>query len=709
MNVRRAAQVLGSCLAVLAAPGVARAQLPAGPEFRINENTIGLQRAASPAFLADGSFVVTWMDGLQVQEGEIMARRYSASGLPLGGQFQVNSYSTGYQYLSAAAAAPDGRFVVVWTGFDDSFHGVRLRAYDGQGNPAGPERPVNTETLNDQWFPRVAHGGDGFLVTWLGNGLSARLFDAAGLARGAEFRVDANTFVGAVTSVTGWRGGFMVAFSSPHVNGEADVFVRRFDRDAIPVGVEFRVNTTLPGYQAQPSMAAAPDGSFVVAWESLGQDGDLFGIMARGFAADGTPLGPETLVNAGTTGSQRHPRIVADAQGGFVVAWSSGFPQEPGPDGSRDAVVARRLARGGRPLGTDFRVNTYTTGDQGGVDAAGLPDGRVLLAWTSVGQDGHVSGAYAQRYGALAPVRLDVDLTAGPSSNANGVFEPGESAIVAPVWRNLNTSAVAVNGTAFAFGGPGAAAYGVVDGTADYGTVAPDATASCTTAANCYVLSVSAPPARPATHWDARLEEDLSVPRSASWRVHLGDSFADVPRASVFYRSVETVLHHGITAGCGGAAYCPGAATAREQMAVFLLVAREGMGYVPPACAPPNLFEDVPESSPYCRWIEELARRGITGGCDATHFCPAAGVTREQMAVFVLRALDPALDPPACTTPVFADVPAASVFCRWIEELARRGVVAGCGGGNYCPADMVTREQMAVYLAATFSLVLYPA
>ncbi|HET8644233.1 MAG TPA: S-layer homology domain-containing protein, partial [Vicinamibacteria bacterium] len=62
---------------------------------------------------------------------------------------------------------------------------------------------------------------------------------------------------------------------------------------------------------------------------------------------------------------------------------------------------------------------------------------------------------------------------------------------------------------------------------------------------------------------------------------------------------------------------------------------------------------------------------------------------------------------PACTTPLFADVPASSPFCRGVEELARRGVVTGCGGGNYCPADPVTREQMGVFITATFGLALY--
>jgi hypothetical protein len=56
---------------------------------------------------------------------------------------------------------------------------------------------------------------------------------------------------------------------------------------------------------------------------------------------------------------------------------------------------------------------------------------------------------------------------------------------------------------------------------------------------------------------------------------------------------------------------------------------------------------------------------------------------------------------------LFADVPETSAFCRWIEELANRGVVTGCGGGNYCPVASVTREQMGVFLTQTFGLVLY--
>jgi hypothetical protein len=187
----------------------------------------------------------------------------------------------------------------------------------------------------------------------------------------------------------------------------------------------------------------------------------------------------------------------------------------------------------------------------------------------------------------------------------------------------------------------------------------------------------------------------------------VGESFSDVPKASQSYRFVETLLHKGITAGCAAGLYCPANATTREQMAAFVLLAKEGSGYTPEACSPPNSFLDVPESSPFCDVIEELARRGVVSGCGNGFYCPSAAVSREQMAVFVLRTLDPTIDPPACTTPIFADVPASSPFCRWIEELARRGVVGGCGGGNYCPNAPVTREQMAVFLVGTLGLTLY--
>jgi hypothetical protein len=75
------------------------------------------------------------------------------------------------------------------------------------------------------------------------------------------------------------------------------------------------------------------------------------------------------------------------------------------------------------------------------------------------------------------------------------------------------------------------------------------------------------------------------------------------------------------------------------------------------------------------------------------------GITREQMTLTLAQALD-VFQPPACVpgSEMFNDVPASSPFCPFIEELSRRGITGGCGGGNFCPGDPVTRQQMAVFL-----------
>ena len=299
----------------------------------------------------------------------------------------------------------------------------------------------------------------------------------------------------------------------------------------------------------------------------------------------------------------------------------------------------------------------------------------------------------------VAPVVNSVD----PAGN--NVLQPNEAVIMAPTWRNTGSAAVALTGALTNFTGPTGPTYNLVDAAADYGTIAPASNASCGT--NCYSLSISSA-SRPAVHWDASVVETVNPSATAkTWTLHVGDTFTDVAAANPFYRFIETIVHKGVTGGCTTTTYCPGAATTRDQMAVFVLVAREPAGYSPVACGTTPMFTDVPVTSPFCKWIEELSRRGVVTGCGTGLYCPASPANREQMAVFVLRTLDPALNPPNCTTPMFADVPASSPFCKWFEELSRRGVVTGCGGGNYCPGAPVTREQMSVFLAVTFGLVLY--
>lgn len=183
-------------------------------------------------------------------------------------------------------------------------------------------------------------------------------------------------------------------------------------------------------------------------------------------------------------------------------------------------------------------------------------------------------------------------------------------------------------------------------------------------------------------------------------------SFADVPPTYWAWRFIESLATHGVTPGCGGGNYCPDLDMTRGEMALFLLRAKEGAGYVPAPCTTAP-FLDVPCSDPRAPWIRDLVARGVTAGCGGGFYCPEASVTRSQMAVFLLATKEgagwapPALD---CTVPVFSDVPCTSPFAPWINELVNRGITAGCGLGVFCPENKVTRGQMAVFLSTTFGL-----
>jgi sulfur transfer complex TusBCD TusB component (DsrH family) len=141
-------------------------------------------------------------------------------------------------------------------------------------------------------------------------------------------------------------------------------------------------------------------------------------------------------------------------------------------------------------------------------------------------------------------------------------------------------------------------------------------------------------------------------------------------------------------------------------MAVFLLKGKLGVCYAPPA-ATGTVFGDVPANGFAAAWIEDLAARGITGGCGGGNYCPTAPVTRAQMAVFLLKtSLGTTYAPPPASGSVFQDVPVGSFAADWIEDLAARNITAGCSASPslYCPATPNTRGQMATFITKTFRL-----
>lgn len=182
-------------------------------------------------------------------------------------------------------------------------------------------------------------------------------------------------------------------------------------------------------------------------------------------------------------------------------------------------------------------------------------------------------------------------------------------------------------------------------------------------------------------------------------------TFADVASNYWAWQYIERLYNSGITGGCSTnpLSYCPTNPVTRAQMAVFLLKGIHGSSFTPPAVGGSTGFSDVDITHWAAAWIKQLAAESITGGCGSGIYCPENTVTRAQMAVFLLKAMHGASYSPPNVSPTFGDT--SSHWAEdWIEQLAVEGITSGCAAGLYCPENPVTRDQMAVFLVKAFNL-----
>jgi streptogramin lyase len=683
----------------------------------------------------------------------------TAQSMPLGEEFQVNTYTPAAQLRSAVASSPAGDFFVVWESGPGPSMYIRGRSFDATGAPAGAEFPIGSAPGSR---PEVAASTSGFVVAWNDTAtetIVAQRFDPSGAPQGTEFQVSSSTAdlqQDDPQIAMGADGDFVIVWTAFDDEEEDNVFGRRFDAAGTPLGADFQVSTATESFEVSSDVALDASGAFVVVWEhetfdgfryayarlydgagtvlgspflltgeqgecpSVGRDaGGAFvatwinladnannEVLVRRFDAGANPLAPAFQVNTFATDTEGCPRIAMGGSGGFVVTWASERRDEPGIN--KDGVFAQRYDSGGRRLGAEFQVNTYTTDNQYGPSVAIDDRDGFVVTWHSLHQDGSGFGIFGKRGGFPDARLMKVDERAsGGASDVNGVLESGERVTVDPAWLNASSFPQPLSSAVSNLTGPGGPLYTLHDASADYGTIAPGATNDCFTAtADCLEVTVSGP--RSVSHWDATFHEALSAPVSKSWALHVGESFFDVPRTYPFYRHIETLFHNLVTVGCGGTAYCPATGVNRQQMAVFLLRSKYGLHFVPPP-ATGTVFPDVPLSNPFAAWIELLAAEGITAGCGGGNYCPTSTVTRRQMAVFLLKSKLGSSHVPPVATGIFDDVPVSDPAAPWIEELYGLGITGGCSTAPllFCPGSTVTRGQMAAFLVKTFSLALY--
>ena len=763
---------VAACLAVFAATAAAgQTPIPtpkptpwatAGPVFPVNITRTEYQEGPSVATGKDDGFVVVWSgNGPNGDSRGIVARRFDSVGAGITGEFQVNTTTTGFQGQPSIASDAGGDFVVVWEGIDANGQtDIFGRRYDHDGNPLGAEFQVNTYTTGYQERARVGMsdggypipGAGGFMVVWMsrpvegspgqdgdGSGVFARIYDIDGNSLGNEFLV--NTFTtgdqGNPSVSMGLYDDVVAVWDSVGQDGDSTgIFAQTYGDDGSPVGGELQVNSYTTGRQFRPDVAVGPDGDFFVTWKSAAVDFSGMTIVAQQFLDPATPLGPEFEVSTREPSPAGGPRVARDqsVEGNFVVVWQA---KTDDADPGSEEIFAQRFQNAPFPTsayflanpkrqGSEYRINTYTTNAQRAPHVAMGGNGRFVIVWPSIGQDGDLSGVYARRfnYPVGSPMKVDQVPSGGPS-NVNGVLESGERVVVDPSWSNPESAPRPLYGMAGNLTGEPGPVYAIDVAAANYGSIAPfGGTNGCDATGLCYEFTVSG--VRPAQHWDATFDETLgsdgplgpvgaNQPVTKTWPLHVGGSFPDVPQ-DPFYPFIENIFHKGITAGgaCGAGNYCGEEAVLRQQMAVFLLKASRGKDFVPPA-ATGAVFDDVPASNPFAPWIEELATAGITGGCTAPpppalpSFCPMAAVNRQQMAVFLLKTLYGSNFSPGPCQGLFDDVPCSNAFATFIESLSASGIAAGCQADPplYCPVDSTRRKQMAAFLVKTFGLELY--
>jgi len=330
-------------------------------EIHVNTTLAGFQGRPAVAFLPDGTAWIAWQSvNANLEECGIFARRF-------GWQTDAEGART------FTALAPE------------------VKVHAGRGdNPADVAIVAQGSEWLAAWAVDTVEGKRRLL---------AQRFDSAGVPAGESFLLGgAQALRETLVSLDASSDGIVAVWNEQNFAGEATRLT-----GVLLQGAEtrrFEIATAKDGFHVEPCVAAAADGSFVVAFMSS-QDGENYSAMARRFAPDATPLGEAFRVEAGGIGYRSGALVAAAADGSFVVAYNAIEPKLNPGNGERPvgqaSIRAQRFAADGSRVGEAFRLNAHDEGEQTlqvGINARHLlwtAQGQILAAWS--GETGHGDGS----------------------------------------------------------------------------------------------------------------------------------------------------------------------------------------------------------------------------------------------------------------------------------------------------------------------------
>lgn len=566
---------------------------------------------------------------------------------------------------------------------------------------------------------------------------------------------------------TGKDGRFVVTWTADVSNLE--ILGRSFDTQGTPLDDPFPVNEITTGNQASSSVARDASGRFIVVWSD--ENASIFG---RRFGADGTPLGDSFQINTSTALSP--PRVACDPSGNFVVAWSSNHE-----------LVARRFDSNGASLGDPFPVGPALYEQPGlAMSIAGFvvawpgyarrfdpagnpmtdaipvasqpPNGVIVTADVAMGEDGAFVVVWDDCIGdhcfpvGITDVAMAVEGVSGRRYFSDGTPR-GDSFSIQPGGWAPRVASDSVNNFLVTWGsGSVEARYYDIFGQAVSPAFPVNETAGAGAPRPALADDGSFVVAWTGGSYDVHDVKGRKSGVRASPVIEMDPAFVVSPPPAaiggngVFEPGETQVLRTAWVNDTAGDVELSGTASSFTGPAGATYTLDDGTasyGTIPgshsasctdcytvtvstPAIRPSlhwdaqlqevlnigvpktwdvhigESFPDVPRGHLFYRYIETLLHNGVTGGCAGGGYCPADPVTRAQMAVFLLKSkFGAAHIPPPCTGAVFTDVSCGSAFDPWIEALAGLQITGGCGGGLYCPNNTVTRQQMAALLLKT--------